>query len=585
MLPAWEQPPFLTATRAAAALATVTLVVWGLRRACRRHAVDEKLVASPCGESCDAMWQNVLKSCKITAEQEPGLRAWLHRMILSAPSLEHALCHVLASKLATADLPANMWRDVLTGVLIRPAVHAAMEGSHPLSTLLRADLKAVVERDPACIDAAHALLSFKGFISLQAHRIAHVLWNENRKAIACAIQSRCSDSFAMDIHPAAQIGKGVFIDHGHGIVIGETAVVGDECSLLHGVTLGGTGKETGDRHPKLGNCVLVGSNASILGNVRIGDRAKIGAGSVVLSAIPSGATAVGLPAKVIGRSKEAKPALESDSALEQVFFRPGEADFRSIWRELDSRSEGFLTPLQFHQRLGRFGLSCAKVDELFFQMDKDNDGVVSEEEFAKSFHHFVRNVSSQNLAGKDVQESPVAPRQLVHDHSETSMAPDWSAVNASTWHAGVGVRVPGASSPSIHMHSALPRHFSNQHDDSLPRHRNHTHHRGTADHQSDFMIGDQSVDSPRTNPFAPRGKPFSAPGSSCAKEPTTMEAGSKPMDSPSTSRTRSMGAANGHLRVSSPSTLAPLQALFEDAAVVPSTTPTLAPRAQETAAT
>lgn len=198
-----------------------------------------------------------------------------------------------------------------------------VEGDWDLPTLLRADLTAIPERDPACLDAAHALLHFKGFLCLQAHRIAHVLWHRDRKRLALAFQSRCSEVFGMDLHPACVIGKAIMFDHGTGVVVGETARIGDECSLLHGVTLGGTGKRGGrDRHPKLGNGVLVGAHASILGNIRIGDNAKIGCGSVVLAAIPSGATAVGSPAKVVGRSKEAKPALEADSALQEVRSLP-----------------------------------------------------------------------------------------------------------------------------------------------------------------------------------------------------------------------------------------------------------------------
>lgn len=387
------------------------------------------------GPRDDKLWADIVDSCTVTAAQEPGLRTFVRRAVLSHGSLEGSLTHVLAHKFATGTeaISARSWSLTFGHVLLREK--SAQESGQSLSNLLRADLQAVVDRDPACIDAAHALLSFKGFLGLQAHRVAHVLWHENRKAMACAIQARASELFAVDIHPAATIGSGVMIDHATGVVIGETAVVGDECTFLHGVTLGGTGKENGDRHPKLGNCVLVGAHASILGNVRIGDRAKIGCGSVVLSAIPSGATAVGLPAKVIGRSKEAKPALESDNALRQVSFRGSATNFRTIWKDLDVRCDGYLTPLQFHERLRGRGMSSGELDELFFQLDQDNDGIVSETDFKRKFHHFVRNISRDMLADLAPQGDELARLPGV---SETPIAPDWNAINASTWHAGVG---------------------------------------------------------------------------------------------------------------------------------------------------
>ena len=255
-----------------------------------------------------------------------------------------------------------------------------------LGDCIRLDLQACVDRDPACTGPHHPLLFFKGFLGLQCHRVAHVLWGRGRRLAALTMQARTSEVFGMDMHPAATIGAGVMIDHATGLVIGETAVVGDECSLFHGVTLGGTGKENGDRHPKLGKCVLVGANASILGNIRIGDRAKIGGGSVVLRAIPAGATAVGLPAKVIGRVAETNPGVENDTALNQVFVPQNSVDFRSIWKHLGKEAKGFLTPRKFHQQLKSTGLSTAQIDDLFFRLDKDGDGLLSEVEFSKNLH-------------------------------------------------------------------------------------------------------------------------------------------------------------------------------------------------------
>ena len=211
-------------------------------------------------------------------------------------------------------------RGILADAL---SCHKHTEAGHTMAEAVRKDALAVCDRDPAVDSVLEVVLFLKGFAALVCHRAAYHKWHSKRSngkksMVALWLQSQASAVFGLDIHPAATMGAGILLDHGTGIVIGETATVGDGCTLLHGVTLGGTGKESGDRHPKVGHDVLIGANASLLGNISIGDGAKIGAGSIVLGPIPSGATAVGAPAKIIGRAKEKKPGSTVDETLQQV---------------------------------------------------------------------------------------------------------------------------------------------------------------------------------------------------------------------------------------------------------------------------
>ncbi|CAN0875042.1 Serine acetyltransferase 1, chloroplastic [Linum grandiflorum] len=237
------------------------------------------------------LWAKMVEEAKVDLEQEPILSGYYYTSILSQKSLETALANHLAVKLSNSSLPIATLFDIFANVLDKnpDAVRA-----------VKADLQAVKERDPACISYVHCFLSFKGFLAIQAHRIAHELWRNERKSLALMIQNRVSEVFGVDIHPGARIGKGVLLDHATGVVIGETAVVGDDVSILHSVTLGGTGKMGGDRHPKIGNGVLIGAGTCVLGNIRVGEGAKIGACSVVLKDVPARTTAVGNPARLIG---------------------------------------------------------------------------------------------------------------------------------------------------------------------------------------------------------------------------------------------------------------------------------------------
>eukprot|EP00252_Welwitschia_mirabilis_P008821 TRINITY_DN21014_c0_g1_i1.p1 TRINITY_DN21014_c0_g1~~TRINITY_DN21014_c0_g1_i1.p1 ORF type:complete len:350 (+),score=21.87 TRINITY_DN21014_c0_g1_i1:339-1388(+) len=239
----------------------------------------------------DELWLEMKKECIRDAEAEPALASYLYSTILTHRSLEHALAFHLANKLSNSTLLSSQLYNLIADTFA--------EDSH-IRDCIRADVKASRERDAACVSYSQCLLNYKGFLASQAHRVAHRLWNQGRISLALAIQSRVSEVFSVDIHPAAKIGKGVFIDHATGIVIGETATIGNNVSILHNVTLGGTGKFGGDRHPKIGDGVLIGAGATILGNIKIGEGAKIGAGSVVLIDVPKYTTAVGNPARLVG---------------------------------------------------------------------------------------------------------------------------------------------------------------------------------------------------------------------------------------------------------------------------------------------
>jgi serine O-acetyltransferase len=226
----------------------------------------------------------------------------------------------------------RMGREVASGV-VRPPEYGLRPGDElkdvfdVFATMVKAlrerteaDLKAVFERDPACKGYVQPFLFFKGFMALQTHRVGHWMWSHGRQTLAFYLQSRVSEVFQVDIHPAAQLGSGIFVDHGTGIVIGETAVVGDDVSMLHGVTLGGTGAELGDRHPKIGRGVLLGAGAKVLGNITVGDYAKVASGSVVLKPVPAHCTAAGVPARLMNCPTCDEPARTMDQTLADAVY-------------------------------------------------------------------------------------------------------------------------------------------------------------------------------------------------------------------------------------------------------------------------
>jgi serine O-acetyltransferase len=237
------------------------------------------------------IWQRLRFDAGQYAEQEPALASYLNATVLNHENFTEALCYQLAQKAGGPDMSA---------LAIREICEEAYKSDSAIVRAAERDLQAVLERDPATRSTLQPFLFFKGFLALQTHRVGHWLWGQGRETLAFFLQSRMSELYGVDINPAAPIGSGVFIDHATGIVIGETARVGDDVSMLHGVTLGGTGKVFTDRHPKVGNGVLIGANATVLGNIRIGDEARIGAGSVVLNDVPPRCSVAGVPAKPVG---------------------------------------------------------------------------------------------------------------------------------------------------------------------------------------------------------------------------------------------------------------------------------------------
>lgn len=242
-------------------------------------------------EEDDDVWLKMRDEARLDVDEEPILSTYYYSLILSQDSLESALANHLSLKLRSSSLPSGTLNDIFRGILTE---------HQDVVKAVREDLRAVIERDPACISHVHCFLNYKGFLACQAHRVAHKLWLQGRRVLALLIQTRASEVFAADIHPGAKIGSGIFLDHATGFVVGETAVIGNNVSILHNVTLGGTGKDSGDRHPKIGDGVLIGAGTCILGNIKIGDGAKIGAGSVVLIEVPPRTTAVGNPARLVG---------------------------------------------------------------------------------------------------------------------------------------------------------------------------------------------------------------------------------------------------------------------------------------------
>ena len=257
----------------------------------------------PALDTVDPVWARIRHEAEEVVRREPELASFIYSTVLHHDTLEAAVVYRLAERLNHTALSSG---------LIRQAFMDALRDDPSIGEMFRADIMATCDRDPATRRLIEPVLYYKGFHAIETHRLAHWLWNKGRRDFALYLQSRASAAFQCDIHPAARIGRGIFLDHASGLVVGETAVIEDDVSLLHDVTLGGTGKEAGDRHPKIRYGVMIGAGAKILGNIEVGHCARIAAGSVVIRPVPNNVTVAGVPAKVIGAVGCPEPARTMD---------------------------------------------------------------------------------------------------------------------------------------------------------------------------------------------------------------------------------------------------------------------------------
>jgi serine O-acetyltransferase len=261
----------------------------------------------PAIDKLDPVWARVRHEAEDAVKREPELATFIYSTILHRDTLEEAIIYRLSERLDHA---------AVSGELIRQAYAEALKDTPSIGEAFRADMMATADRDPATHRLIEPVLYYKGFHAIQAHRLMHWLWHKDRRDFALYLQSRCSVVFQCDIHPAAKIGRGIFLDHATGLVVGETAEIGDDVSLLHDVTLGGTGKEWEDRHPKIRYGVMIGAGAKILGNIEVGHCARIAAGSVVIKPVPNNVTVAGIPARVVGKAGCPEPARTMDQMFQ-----------------------------------------------------------------------------------------------------------------------------------------------------------------------------------------------------------------------------------------------------------------------------
>ena len=272
------------------------------------HSLNRQETGDPVIGTLDPVWTRLRQEAEAVRHAEPALAVLVLTTILNHASLEEAVIHRVAARLSRPSVPSE---------LIVQTYGEAVADNPSIREAFRADIIAFADRDPACTRLIEPILYFKGFHAIQTHRLAHWLWKAGRRDFALYLQSLSSEVFQTDINPAALIGTGIFLDHATGLVVGQTAVIGDDVSILQGVTLGGTGKERGDRHPKIGRGVLIGAGAKILGNIEVGPCARIASGSVVLHPVPRNTTVAGVPARVVGAAGCAEPARSMDQILSE----------------------------------------------------------------------------------------------------------------------------------------------------------------------------------------------------------------------------------------------------------------------------
>jgi serine O-acetyltransferase len=255
----------------------------------------------------DPVWFEIRREAEAIVKADPAVATFVHATVLNHTRLEDAVFHRIAERLHS---------PVVSAEVIRCAFRETLAENGDLGEIIRCDIAAVYDRDPACERRIEPLLYFKGFHAIQTHRLAHALWQKGRRDFALYLQSRSSEVFQTDIHPAVPMGRSIFLDHATGLVVGSTAVIEDDVSILQDVTLGGTGKHGGNRHPKIRHGVLIGAGAKILGNIEIGENSRVAAGSVVLRSVKPHSTVAGVPARLIGKVGDVEPARDMDQTLD-----------------------------------------------------------------------------------------------------------------------------------------------------------------------------------------------------------------------------------------------------------------------------
>ena len=254
----------------------------------------------------EKIWETICKEAKVSVKKSNNMKGYFEKNILEHGTFGDALSHIIGVRICNSDFQLDSFISIL---------NMQISAFSYICDYAVDDLVAFYERDPACHRFYQPFLFYKGFVALQAYRIGNVLYNNGDIDLSLYLQMRISEVFSIDIHPAATIGKGIMLDHAHNLVIGETAEIGDNVSILHSVTLGGTGKVRGNRHPKIGNNVLIGAGAKILGNISVGECSRVAAGSLVLKSVPPFKTVAGVPAKEVGNSGCPEPSKMMDQLL------------------------------------------------------------------------------------------------------------------------------------------------------------------------------------------------------------------------------------------------------------------------------